>query len=68
MQELEKLKEEQLAANKELDYNQFLFDELSEADFTENEIEEIDAEIKLMSNAENIKSTLSEIYFPDGRK
>jgi DNA repair protein RecN (Recombination protein N) len=63
LQQLEKLKEEQLTANKELDYNQFLFDELNEADFKENEIEDIDAEIKLMSNAENIKSTLSEIYF-----
>ncbi len=63
LQELEKLKAEQLTANKELDYNRFLFDELHDADFKENEIEEIDAEIKLMSNAENIKSTLSEIYF-----
>lgn len=62
-QELAKLKTEQLTANKELDYNQFLFDELSEADFTENEIEDIDAAIKLMSNAENIKTTLTEIYF-----
>lgn len=63
LQELEKLKTEQLTANKELDYNQFLFDELNDADFKENEIEDIDAEIKLMSNAENIKSTLAEIYF-----
>jgi DNA repair protein RecN (Recombination protein N) len=61
--ELEKLKADQLAANKEFDYNQFLFDELNEADFSENEIEDIDAEIKLMSNAENIKTTLSDIYF-----
>jgi DNA repair protein RecN (Recombination protein N) len=63
LQELEKLKADQLAANKELDYNQFLLDELNEADFSENEIEDIDAEIKLMSNAENIKTTLSDIYF-----
>ncbi len=63
LNELEKYKAEQIAANKEFDYNQFLFDELKEAGFSENEIENIDAEIKLMSNAENIKSTLSEIYF-----
>jgi len=63
LHELEKLKAEQLTANKEFDYNQFLFDELNEADFSDNEIENIDAEIKLMSNTENIKSTLSEIYF-----
>jgi len=63
LQELKKLKEEQVATNKEFDYNQFLYDELNEANFYENEIENIDSEIKLMSNAENIKSTLGEIYF-----
>ena len=63
LQELEKLRTEQSSANRELDYNQFLFDELEEANFQENEIENIDAEIKLMSNAENIKSILSDIYF-----
>ena len=36
---------------------------MEEANFRENEIENIDAEIKLMSNAENIKSILSDIYF-----
>ncbi|MDP4282831.1 MAG: DNA repair protein RecN [Bacteroidota bacterium] len=61
--ELEKLSVEQANANKEFDYNQFLFDELEEANFSANEIEDIDAEIKLMSNAENIKSILSEIYY-----
>ncbi|MEO8961290.1 MAG: DNA repair protein RecN, partial [Ginsengibacter sp.] len=63
LHELEKLKQEQAAANKESDYNQFLFNELEEANFSENEIENTEAELKLMSNAENIKSTLSEIYF-----
>jgi DNA repair protein RecN (Recombination protein N) len=63
LQELEQLKVEQADANKELDYHQFLFDELEEANFQENEIENIDAEIKLMSNAENIKSILTDIYF-----
>jgi DNA repair protein RecN (Recombination protein N) len=63
LKELEKLSNEQAIANKEFDYNQFLFDELHEANFSENEIENIDAEIKIMSNAENIKSILSEIYF-----
>ncbi len=63
LKELEDLKEEQAAANKEFDYNKFLFDELEESNFSENEIENIEAEIKLMSNAENIKSILSETYF-----
>lgn len=63
VQELEKLKSEQAAAKKEFDYNQFLFDELEAANFQENELENIDAEIKLMSHAENIKSILADIYF-----
>ena len=63
LKELEMLKNEQASANKEFDYNKFLFDELAEANFSENEIEDIDAEIRLMGNAENIKTILSEIYF-----
>jgi len=61
--ELEALQSEQSIANKELDYNRFLFDELAEADFKENELEELDAELKLLSNSENIKQQLSSIYF-----
>ena len=63
LKELEILNADQAAANKEFDYNKFLFDELDEANFSEGEIENIDAEIKLMSNAENIKSILSSIYY-----
>ncbi len=63
LKELEVLKDEQAAANKEFDYNKFLFDELQEVNFSENEIENIDAEIKLINNAENIKAILSESYF-----
>ena len=63
LQELEKLKSAQSTANREFDYNQFLFDELEEANFQKNEIENIDAEMKLISHAENIKSILTDIYF-----
>ncbi|MEO7120177.1 MAG: DNA repair protein RecN [Ginsengibacter sp.] len=63
VREFEILKNEQEAANKEYDYNKFLFDELTEVNFSENEIENIDDEIKIISNAENIKSILSEVYF-----
>ena len=63
VREFEILKSEQEAANKEYDYNKFLSDELKEVDFSENEIENIDDEIKIISNAENIKSVLSEVYF-----
>jgi len=59
---LETLQLQQLNANKELDYNKFLFDELEEAGLAENELEELDTELKLLSNAENIKQELTTIY------
>jgi len=37
--------------NKESDYNKFLFDELNEANFTDNELENAEAELKLLSNS-----------------
>jgi DNA repair protein RecN (Recombination protein N) len=61
--ELEKLTLQQHNANKELDYHRFLFEELEELSLKENELEELDAELKLLSNAENIKQQLSSIYF-----
>ena len=61
--ELGELQAEQTAANAALDYNQFLFDELNEAGFKENELEELDAELKLLSNAENIKQEITGIYY-----
>ena len=61
--ELEEFKLQQATAAKEMDYHKFLFDELEEAAFTEGELEEADATLKVMSNAENIKSTLTKVYF-----
>ncbi|MBV9989564.1 MAG: DNA repair protein RecN [Chitinophagaceae bacterium] len=57
------LQQQKLLFNKELDYNQFLFDELAELGLQENELEELDAELKLLSNAEGIKSSLTKAYF-----
>jgi DNA repair protein RecN (Recombination protein N) len=61
--ELTALQAEQAAANAALDYNQFLFDELEEAGFKANELEELDAELKLLSNAENIKQEITGIFY-----
>ncbi|MBC7627969.1 DNA repair protein RecN [Ferruginibacter sp.] len=61
--ELQQLVQQQADSNTALDYNQFLFDELEEAALKENELEELDAELKLLSNAENVKQQLSAIYF-----
>ena len=43
------------------DYNKFLFDELDSANFKENELEELDSELKLLGNAENIKGALGAV-------
>ena len=61
--ELEALKEQQAAANTALDYNRFLFDELDEAGFKDNELEDLDAELKLLNNAENVKLQLDAVCY-----
>ena len=60
--ELEALQMQQANANKEFDYNKFLFDELDELSLKENELEELDIELKLLSNAEGIKQQLATVY------
>lgn len=60
--ELSQLKHQQESANKELDYNQFLFDELEELQLKENELENLDQELKTLNNAEHIKHQLELFY------
>jgi DNA repair protein RecN (Recombination protein N) len=61
--QLEEWKQQQANANKEFDYNQFLFNELEEANFTQNELEDLDGELKMINNAESIKATLTKVFF-----
>ncbi|GAA4727977.1 DNA repair protein RecN [Flavisolibacter ginsenosidimutans] len=61
--ELEALKEQKTQFEKEFDYHQFQFNELEEAGFTTNELEDLDTELRLLSNAEGIKNALSKAYF-----
>jgi DNA repair protein RecN (Recombination protein N) len=61
--ELEELKEKKLLFDKEYDYNNFQFKELDDAGFKENELEETDAELKILANAEGIKTALSAVNF-----
>ncbi len=61
--ELEQLKEQKNAFIKEADYHQFLFDELNELSFKENELEELDQELKILSSAEGIKSALNKVFY-----
>ena len=60
---LQELNERKKQFQKEFDYNQFLYNELEEAKFSDNELEDLEAELKLQSNAEGIKSTISAAVF-----
>lgn len=59
--ELEELEQQKINFQKEFDYHQFLFEELNVQSFKENELEEIEAELQLLSHAEGIKSVLSKV-------
>lgn len=59
--ELSRLEEQLVLGRKEKDYNQFLFDELQNAGLVENEQEELEQELKLLSNAENIKEIFASV-------
>lgn len=61
--EYETLKELKLSFDKEYDYNQFQYNELEEAALKENELEDIDTELKLLSNAEGIKAALDKVNY-----
>ncbi len=60
---LNELQQQKAGFNKELDYYQFLYDELSDANFSSNELEELDVELQLLSNSEGIKSALDKAYY-----
>lgn len=61
--ELQDLQTKKESFNKEYDYNRFLFDELYNAAFKENELEELEEELKILNNAEAIKTALAKINF-----
>ncbi len=61
--EWKELKTQQQQFNKEAGYNQFQYNELEEAGFSDDELEKVEAELKMLSNAEGIKGALSKVYF-----
>ena len=54
-----KWKEEQSEQQAELDYHQFLLNELEEAELVDGEIDELESEAKTLEHAEEIQSALS---------
>ena len=57
-QETDKLKTEKQQFEKDADYNRFLLNELEDANFRENELEDLHADLTTMNNAEGIRSAL----------
>ena len=60
---LEIFKEQKNQFDKEFDYHQFQFNELDEAGFKENELELLEQESKMQSNAEGIKNALTKVFY-----
>ena len=58
-QQEEFLQKQKADALKEYDYHLFLFNELEEASFKEDEIEELEAELNILSHAEQVNAALS---------
>ncbi|NRB51085.1 MAG: DNA repair protein RecN [Saprospiraceae bacterium] len=59
---LAKLVEATQSASKEMDYNQFLLDELHQAELIAGEQQELDNEHSRLANAEDIKQTLGGVF------
>ena len=57
------LQEQKSSFTKEFDYTNFLFQELEEAKYGPNELEEIEVELKLLTNVEGIKGALQKALF-----
>lgn len=53
----EKIKSQNEVVRKELDYNQYLFDELQILNLQENELEHIEAELQVLNNSESLKQS-----------
>jgi DNA repair protein RecN (Recombination protein N) len=60
---LEELQNQKALFIKEYDYNKFFFDELEDASFKENELEDVEQELKMLGNAEGIKTVLSKVSY-----
>jgi DNA repair protein RecN (Recombination protein N) len=61
--QLRQLREQKEQFAAQFDYNKFLHDELEEAGFKNDELEQLDAELKLLGNAEGIKTALSGVSY-----
>lgn len=56
---LQEARDKQLKASQEKDYHQYLFDELEALQMQDQELEQLEAEIKLLTNAGTVKQQLA---------
>lgn len=61
--ELDQLLKQKETFQKEADYHQYIFNELDQLNLVENELEDLETELKLLNNSEGIKTALSKVYF-----
>ena len=61
--ELEQLQKQKETFQKEFDYHQYIFNELDQLGLSENELENLENDLQLLTNAEGIKTALSKVYF-----
>lgn len=61
--ELDRLLQQKESFQKEADYHQYIFNELDQLKLVENELETLETELKLLTNAEGIKTALTKVYF-----
>ena len=57
------LQEQKTGLQKEADYNQYLCNELESLSLKENELEQLEEELKLLTNAEEIKTVLEKVSY-----
>lgn len=60
---LDKLMKQKDTFQKEADYHQYIFNELDQLNLADNEMEDLEAELKILNNSEGIKTALSKVYF-----
>jgi DNA repair protein RecN (Recombination protein N) len=61
--ELDQLQKQKETFQKEFDYHQYIFNELDQLSLSENELENLENEVKLLTNSEGIKTVLTKVYF-----
>ncbi len=60
---LDHLRQQHTLIKQELDYNQFLYNELDELDLQEEELEQLEQTFQLLSNSETLKSDLQKAVY-----